>query len=601
MDIQTIIKEKITNMHDGDKKQLEAIFSDANRLIIEAPAGYGKTKTLISKIAYLLACKSIPSPKRVLALTFSVNAAYKIKKDVAEQIPKMMDIDGYSPVKLNDKIFISNYHGFCRRILKLYGYLLNENLKNIDKIKNIDDSNAEYLYELKIGLSIDQVQEISEFNSAIKNVQGEKAKKLKNKYKEYILNYFLPNNYLPFNAILLLVYELFCEHPEILNFYQQYYPVILIDEFQDTNILSWNLLIKLTGEDTKVILIGDSLQRIYGFIGAISNLLYKAQNKFGMTKITLEKNYRFHDNQDMLLLDKNLRLNAENPYKPACVEDARVQLKVFNNQTEKGEWISNKIDNLLNDDKKAKLAILFRGRNANADILIEELKQRNVDFFYGLFKEDDFDYIQFHNQCLYEFEKSFIDKRITKVRLEKYLADIQKNIKTTDKNYLAINSLHKLLKIFLNRIIIEYSFLTSEEKILFVKDTLESRALKQNMEFVSNRVILSTIHAAKGLEWEYVMMADMEQYCFPNYPSLCGICNFKHNSIDEGNCKITIEKSIEPKFLEELSVFYVGVTRAKRQVFFTASKTRMNNSGKELVTYVNCFLNLHGIVQYHLQ
>ena len=76
----SIIKSRIEAKHQGDNKQLEVIFSPDKRLLVEAPAGYGKTHTMVSRIAYLIAIGQIPVPKRLLALTFSVNAAYKIKK-----------------------------------------------------------------------------------------------------------------------------------------------------------------------------------------------------------------------------------------------------------------------------------------------------------------------------------------------------------------------------------------------------------------------------------------------------------------------------------------------------------------------------------------
>ena len=78
-----IIKSRIENKHQGDEKQLEIIFSPNKRLLVEAPAGYGKTHTMVSRIAYLISIGKLPVPKKLLALTFSVNAAYKIKKDVS--------------------------------------------------------------------------------------------------------------------------------------------------------------------------------------------------------------------------------------------------------------------------------------------------------------------------------------------------------------------------------------------------------------------------------------------------------------------------------------------------------------------------------------
>lgn len=158
------IIEKIKDIHNNDEKQLEVIFSDANKLIVEAPAGCGKTKTIISKIAYILASNELPNPKKILALTFSVNAAYKMKKDVTEELPKIIDVDKMHPLKVNDKVYISNYHGFARHILKLYGYLIHENLKNIDILDSVDDSNMEKIYQLGIGLDLDEARDISDFN-----------------------------------------------------------------------------------------------------------------------------------------------------------------------------------------------------------------------------------------------------------------------------------------------------------------------------------------------------------------------------------------------------------------------------------------------------
>jgi len=66
----------------------------------------------------------------------------------------------------------------------------------------------------------------------------------------------------------------------------------------------------------------------------------------------------------------------------------------------------------------------------------------------------------------------------------------------------------------LDKIVDEYSFLSIEDKITFMRDTFENNVLKQHMENISKNVILSTIHGAKGLEWAYVIMPDMEQYVF---------------------------------------------------------------------------------------
>jgi DNA helicase-2/ATP-dependent DNA helicase PcrA len=598
--LDEVIKQQIENrievLHCGDEKQLEVIFSDAQRLLVEAPAGYGKTKTMISKIAYMLACNELPNPKKILALTFSVNAAYKIKKDVAEQLPSMICLKNFYPVKVNEKVYISNYHGFSRHILKLYGYLIHEKLRNIDILKSVDDSDVKTLYELNIGLDVTEAEEISYFNLAVKNIDTEYIKANWNKYVEKIKTKFLPNSLIPYNAILILAIELLSNYESISSFYQNYFPVIIVDEFQDTNILSWKLLKLLITDKSKIIFMGDSLQRIYGFIGAIPNLMARVEKALNMKRIELAKNYRFKDNPEMLLLDKNIRLNAENVMNPAITRNAKIPFVVKDNQEDEVNWVCNKIKELLRTDVNTKIAVLVKQRSNNVDMLISELQNQGIDYFFGLFKDDDPEYLYFHRVCaheLSEYLKNDIGRRVSKAILDKMYIKIKEYFK--DKRTATIESLLVLLKVFLDKIVDEYSFLSTEDKITFIRDTFENNVLKQHMENINKNVILSTIHGAKGLEWPYVIMPDMEQFVFPSYYSLCGMCNFDTRMVQGTKCILTNPKKVEEKFLEELSVFYVGVTRARKQVFFSSSKERIDYQGNSKRTYISCMLNRPGI------
>lgn len=87
----TSIVEKINSLHQGDQSQLDVIFSSNPKLIVEAPAGYGKTKTMVSRVGIMLAENRVPNPKKILALTFSVNAALKIKRDLSSNLPILID------------------------------------------------------------------------------------------------------------------------------------------------------------------------------------------------------------------------------------------------------------------------------------------------------------------------------------------------------------------------------------------------------------------------------------------------------------------------------------------------------------------------------
>ena len=588
------VEEKIKEIHNGDEAQLEVIFSDDKKLLVEAPAGYGKTKTMISKIAYLLASGKLTYPKKILALTFSVNAAYKIKKEVSEQLPSMIDIDNFYPVKVNEKVYISNYHGFSRHLLNLYGYLLHESLREIQFFNSIDDSDIQKLQSLGIGITLVEAEFLSNYNQAVRKLNYHFIKSNWNEYVEIIINKFLVNNLIPYNGILILAITLLQTYDGIKDFYQGYFPIVIVDEFQDTNILSWQLLITLIYENTRVLFMGDSLQRIYGFIGAIPNLMTIAQEKLVMKKIELSKNYRFADNNDMLLLDKNIRLNAENVGNPVIERNAKIPFIIKETQQDEVYWVCNKIKELMANDSYSKIAILVKQRSKNVDALISELTKHNINYFFGLFNDEDIEYFEFHMICTELFTKHLknIGNRISKSNLNKLFLEVDKYY--AERKTKIIDSLLRLLRVFFSNIIDNYSFLSNEDKIIYIKDTFDNRALKQQMENLDEKVILSTIHSAKGLEWTYVIMPDMEQYVFPSYTSLCGSC--ARQKIEQGKrCILTNPQKIENEFLDELSVFYVGLTRARKQVFFSASEERIDYYGNIKKTNISCILNRPGI------
>lgn len=304
------IKSILANRHTEDESQLNVIFSPQSRILVEAPAGYGKTNTMVSKIAYMLATGQIPYPKRLLALTFSVNAAYKIKKDVSQQIPELLQ-DMETNIEGTNKIFVSNYHGFCRKVLKKYGYLFHSSLFEIDKLRAFDDADSQSVMQSIDGILYNNAILLSDFNTAVKEINSNLLRSNFSKYNEIVIKNILPKGAIPFNAILTLTISLFNKYPNILHFYHTYFAAILVDEYQDTNLLGYTIVDQLITEKTKVILLGDSLQRIYGFIGAVPNLLRTSEEKFGLTKFQLSKNHRFSSNPQMLQLDFNIRRNAE--------------------------------------------------------------------------------------------------------------------------------------------------------------------------------------------------------------------------------------------------------------------------------------------------
>ena len=143
----------------------------------------------------------------------------------------------------------------------------------------------------------------------------------------------------------------------------------------------------------------------------------------------------------------------------------------------------------------------------------------------------------------------------------------------------------------------EYKLLDKDDKILYIRDVLSNRSLKQCVEYIDSKVILSTTHGAKGLEWEYVLVRGLANWTFPSW--LCGKC--KNYKDVPNECRLNLNKVFSDKvflkeYLEELSVFFVAITRAKKNLALTTNKERINSSNKIFNNReISCFLRLPNI------
>lgn len=572
------IKAYLSHRHLEDVQQLDFIFSEENKILVEAAAGYGKTKSMISKIAYLILTKQVPNPKKILALTFSVNSAYKIKKDVAEQLPIILKECNIKGVNVSNRITVSNYHGFCRRILKLYGYLLHKEFREFDKFVSVGGDSPKDFGESNIDANISM--QLSKWNTSIKN--GDMT--VVDDYNKLVIEHLILEKYITYNAILSLANKILLDNPELKAFYQAYFPIVIIDEFQDTNYLSFALIETLISATTKIYFVGDSLQKIYGFIGAMPNLMNTVAKRYEMRKIEFEKNYRFQRNPEMLLLDKNIRENARDLSNPIIAENAIIDFVLLDNQQDEAKYILRKVREICEKDKSKTVAVLFRNgyasSNLNTKQIADYFTNSKQDCFFALFTEEDAEYRPFHYECSLIFsEKLTINQnRLSK----KILTELKKEISDKYKSKLTptINALIRLLEAFFEKLYIIYKSISEEDKIILIKETFESFALRQSLEYVDAKVIFSTIHAAKGLEWDYIIIPDCEQNSLPTY-QVCMDCN------NGNNCKALSNKG----FLDELRTFYVAFTRAKENIYFSASKT----DSKGYTKNTSCILKLKGI------
>lgn len=581
-----ILKESIEKQHAGDTKQLEVIFSEENRVLVEAPAGYGKTTTMVSRIAYLLAKEEIPNPKKILALTFSVNAALKIKRDIAEKLPAIMGVEN-NPVSLTDKITATNYHGFCKTVLANHGFLLDSNLKrDINSFKAIGDDKIDKNDE--VILDSNEIDLCNKIESTVKGGLLPNEEEI-DEYLNIVKNKLLPLNYITHNSELFFTLKLFTRYPDIIKFYRNLYVLIIVDEFQDTNIIAWKLIQSLIGESTKLLFLGDPLQRIYGFIGALPNVMGLAMDEYNMKKIILNQNYRFKDNIEMLKLDHNIRLNAQSLLQGIGVTENADLLGYWGeNQIDEAKQVVKAVCNLQTVHPEKKIALLCRGRGDNASVIEDELLAQNVDYFYGMFKDDDEEYIGFHAKCHQLLLKRFGKKlSVNNVQLKRFTTEIKAVY--GDSTNKAINSLLELLDALQEKVATDYAMLSPEDKYLLLLDIFENRQLRQSMEYIKCNVILATVHGAKGLEWDYVFLPDLEQWGFPGYPT-CSLCDGK-NHTGGSKCNFIYSNAVEKSIIEEISVFYVGITRARKQVFVSASAKRANNKDGKY----SCFSSMPGI------
>jgi len=584
------IKAKISTQHEGDEKQLEVIFSDSPRLIVEAPAGYGKTTTMISRIAYLFASGGIPNPKRILGLTFSVNAALKVKREVAEKLPALLGAQN-SPIAIGEKVTVTNYHGFCKGVLKKYGYLIDKALrKDVNLFRAVGDSEVHKRPELKIALTAVELQQLESVESAIKNATIP-DKQVRQAYNGIVAEKLLPLDYITHNAVILFVLEIFDRFPEVRKFYQSYYPLLVVDEFQDTNCIAWALLKSIISDGTQLLFLGDPLQRIYGFIGALPNIMPTATENLDMTKIELDKNYRFRNNPQMLKLDANIRANAATGFSPFINESDIAQLPTYwgLTQQEEAKQVVNRVSAILTDNA-GKVAILFRARGRNAEIVEEQLNESKVPYFYGMFTDEDEDYVAFHIKCQDIFMRKFgKTKNINKKALVAFSDSVQAAYDTASGK--TVSSLIRLLDALVEKVSVDYSDLMTEDKYSLLLDIFENRQLKQAMEYVDSKLIISTVHGAKGLEWDYVMLADVEQWVMT---FLCKECPSLRTSANTFACRLpqTIPETMKNPLLGDLCVFYVGLTRARKQAYVSASAERFNAKGQQFSNGKVCCLAL---------
>ena len=277
--------------------QQEAVYHTEGPLLVLAGAGSGKTRVLTHRIAYLIEEKQV-NPWNIMAITFTNKAAAEMR----ERVDKIVGFGAES-------IWVSTFHSSCVRILRRHieylGYSTNFTIydgddqrtlmKQIFKRLDVDTKQFKERAVLsRISSAKDDMITPEEFEL---NAGGDfREKKVAQIYKEYQKE-LKKNNALDFDDLIVKTVELFQNVPDVLNYYQERFRYIMVDEYQDTNMVQFKLVDLLAGKYRNICVVGDDDQSIYKFRGAnIENILSFEKAFPGAKVIKLEQNYRSTQN-----------------------------------------------------------------------------------------------------------------------------------------------------------------------------------------------------------------------------------------------------------------------------------------------------------------
>lgn len=365
-------------------EQREAVFHTEGPLLILAGAGSGKTRVLTHRIAYLIEEKGI-NPWNILAITFTNKAAGEMRERVD-------DIVGFG----SESIWVSTFHSTCVRILRRHidrlGYDNNFTIydgddqktlmKDVCKLLQIDTKTyRERTILSAISSAKDEMITPEEYEL---NAYGDfSKKKIAEAYKEYERQ-LKANNALDFDDLLVKTVQLFQTEPEILEYYQERFRYIMVDEYQDTNTVQFKLISLLAAKYKNLCVVGDDDQSIYKFRGANIQNILSFEKEFEHTKvIKLEQNYR----STSTILDAAnavIKNNVGRKAKSLWTENGegeKIQFRQFDTAYDEAEYIVGDIRERVDHGKASYCdhAVLYR-TNAQSRLFEEKMITANIPY-----------------------------------------------------------------------------------------------------------------------------------------------------------------------------------------------------------------------------
>lgn len=363
--------------------QKQAVLQTDGPVMILAGAGSGKTKTLVTRITYLLDEKNI-SPHQLLALTFSNKAAREMRERIAHEISSI-DIGALQ---------ITTFHAFCAKLLRSEAnYLgLSRNFTIYDEGES--KAIAKSLLERR-GISTKEINpyEILSYIDGLKNngyypgrEMSEGAADPTDEYFGYFEEYEAElhrANAVDFGGLITAVIQLFEKFPEVLNRYQNRYVYVLVDEYQDTNRAQFELITMLCGKRRNICVVGDEDQSIYSWRGAdIRNILDFEKVFPDVAVLKLEQNYRSSKTiieAASCVIERNTLRKGKHMWTENPEGDAIEIVECFNDRDE-AEFIAQETSKLSKTGVSYKEMAVFYRSNAQARLLEDALRKYKINY-----------------------------------------------------------------------------------------------------------------------------------------------------------------------------------------------------------------------------
>ncbi|WP_367680645.1 DNA helicase II [Candidatus Fukatsuia anoeciicola] len=370
-----------------NEKQREAVIAPLSNRLVLAGAGSGKTRVLVHRIAWLLSKKKV-SPFSIIAVTFTNKAATEMRYRINYLLGNSND---------NHGIWMGTFHGLAHRLLRIH--YLDANLPSDFQILDSDDQ-LRLVKRIIKDLNLNDKkwtprQAIWYINS--KKEAGLRPQHIENYnssteitwlsiYQTYhkVCN---KNGLVDFTELLLRAHELWLHKSNVLNYYQQRFSYILVDEFQDTNSIQYAWVRLLAGDLANVMIVGDDDQSIYGWRGAQVENIQRFLKDYPTAKtIRLEQNYRSTGNilmaANALISNNNKRL-GKNLWTQAAIGEP-IAIYTAINEWDEARFIVSQIKNWQEKGSLLKnCAILYRN-NAQSRVLEDALMHAIIPYhIYG--------------------------------------------------------------------------------------------------------------------------------------------------------------------------------------------------------------------------